>query len=267
MQPTQPLPASIRLRQLLTVAAIVGSFAVNAWSNISPPNGASIGEISNTQFAEVLITPANYAFAIWGVIYLGLIGFGVYQFLPPQNQHPNLQTISYLLVAACIAQAIWVFLFLSNLFGWSVLAMVAILLCLVGVYLQLGTRDRAPSWQERWLLRIPFSVYLGWISVATVVNVALALYDAGWNGWGLAPEVWTVVMSVVSSALAIALLIQRRDVAFSLVIIWALVAIAVKRASIPLIAVSAVILAIVLVLVNIGQRTWRSGKRGDRASN
>ncbi|MBF2026078.1 MAG: tryptophan-rich sensory protein [Oscillatoriales cyanobacterium C42_A2020_001] len=264
MQSTQPSVASIRLRQFLTVAAILGSFAVNAWSNISPPNGASIGEISNTQFADVLITPANYAFAIWGVIYLGLIGFGVYQFLQPQNQHPKLQTISYLLVAACIAQAVWVFLFLSNLFGWSVLAMLTILVCLIWVYLQLGTCDRSPTWQEQWLLRIPFSVYLGWISVATVVNVALALYDAGWNGWGIAPEVWTVVMLVISSALAIALLIQRRDTAFSLVIIWALIAISVKRSSIPLIAISAIALAIGLGLGNIRQRSWSLRRRGDR---
>lgn len=264
MKSTQSSTSPDRLRQALTVFAVLGSFAVNAWSNISPPNGVTIGEISNTRFADVLITPANYAFAIWGVIYLGLIGFSIYQFLPPQKQHSQLRTISYWLVGACVAQAIWVLLFLFNLFGWSVLAMLAILLCLIGAYWQLGLRDRSPNWQERWLLRIPFSVYLGWISVATVVNVALALYDAGWNGWGISPEIWTVVMLVISSALAIAILIQRRDTAFSLVIIWALIAIAVKRSSIPLIAISAVILAIALVLVNIGQRTWRNGKGSDR---
>ncbi|EKQ67881.1 hypothetical protein OsccyDRAFT_4175 [Leptolyngbyaceae cyanobacterium JSC-12] len=264
MKSAQPSTAGDRLRQFLTVVAIFGSFAVNAWSNISPPNGVTIGEISNTRFADVLIIPANYAFAIWGVIYLGLIGFGIYQFLPTQTQHPQLRIISYWLIAACMAQAIWVVLFLSNLFGWSVLAMLAILLCLIGAYLQLGTRDRSNFWQDRWLLQIPFSVYLGWISVATVVNVALILYDAGWNGWGIAPEVWTVVMLVVSSALAVVLMMQRQDTAFVLVIIWALIAIAVKRFNNPLIVISTIVLASGLSLLSIACQGRRTGNRCDR---
>lgn len=247
-----------RLRQLLTVFAILGSFAVNAISNLRPWGGQNIGAISNTQFANVLITPANYAFAIWGVIYLGLIGFGVYQFLPVSKQHPKLKTISYLLVLACVAQAMWVYLFLARLFALSVVAMVAILLSLIGAYLQLGG-DRSPSPQDRWLLRVPFSVYLGWISVATVVNVALALYAANWDGWGLTPEVWTVLMLIVSTGLGIALLFQRRDISFALVLVWAFVAIAVKRANIPTIAISASVLSLVLLSLifwSVSRRRW-----------
>ncbi|MDX2243021.1 MAG: tryptophan-rich sensory protein [Leptolyngbyaceae cyanobacterium bins.302] len=239
------LPTRDRPRQFLTLLAILGSFAVNVISNIRPLNGQNIGAISNTQFANVLITPANYAFAIWGVIYLGLIGFGVYQFLPVQKQHPRLKIISYLLVLACVAQAVWVYLFLARFFALSVLAMVAILLCLIGVYWQLGY-DRSPSPQDRWLLRIPFSTYLGWISVATVVNVALALYSVGWNGWGITPEVWTVLMLIIATGLGVMLLRQRQDIAYALVLVWAFVAIAVKRIDIPLISISAIVLSVLL---------------------
>lgn len=246
-QPTKP----DRLRQLITVFAILSSFVINTLSNLYPLNGKSIGEISNTQFANVLITPANYAFAIWGVIYLGLIGFAVYQFLPPTHQHAKLRPISYLLVLACVAQAAWVYLFLLRLFALSLLAMLVILLCLIGIYQQLSQGGDRRSWQDKWLLQTPFSVYLGWISVATVVNVALTLYDAGWNGWGIAPEIWTIIMLGISSALAIGLLLQRQDLAFAAVIVWALVAIAVKRANVPLIAVTAIGLAIGLVLVGV----------------
>jgi hypothetical protein len=245
-----------RLRQFLTVFAILGSFAVNAISNIRPWGGKNIGAISNTQFANVLITPANYAFAIWGVIYLGLIGFCVYQFLPVSKQHPRLKPISYLLVLACVAQALWVYLFLARLFALSVVAMVVILVSLIGAYLQLEA-DRSPSPQDRWLLRVPFSVYLGWISVATVVNVALALYAANWNGWGVAPEIWTVLMLAISTGLGIALLYQRRDVAFALVLVWAFVAIAVKRVDIPTIAISASLFSLVL----IGSTFWSVTRR------
>jgi hypothetical protein len=257
------VPARDRLRQLLTVLAILGSFVVNALSNLRPPNGQTIGDISNTQFANVLVTPANYAFAIWGVIYIGLICFCVYQFLPPRKQHPNLNAVSYFVVLASVAQALWVYLFLERLFTFSVFAMLAILLCLIGAYVQLGY-DRSPSPQDRWLLRVPLSTYLGWISVATVVNVALTLYNAGWNGWGLSAEVWTVLMLIVSAGIGITLLLKRRDLAFALVLVWAFIAIAVKRSTIPAIALSAIILSAILLglvlWVRVGSR--RFGARG-----
>lgn len=254
------VPVRDRVRQVLTVLAILGSFIVNALSNLRPLNGQSIGEISNTQFANVLVTPANYAFVIWGVIYLGLICFCVYQFLLPRQQHPNLNAVSYLVVLASVAQAVWVYLFLERLFAWSVLAMLAILLCLIGAYGQLGY-DRSPTPQDRWLLRVPLSTYLGWISVATIVNVALALYNAGWNGWGLSAEVWTVLMLIVSTGIGITLLLKRRDIAFALVMVWAFIAITVKRSTIPAIALSAIILSAIL----IGFVIWvRVGSRGMR---
>jgi len=254
-------PSQDRPRQFITVFAILGSFVVNALSNIRPINGENIGQISNTQFANVLITPANYAFAIWGLIYLGLIGFGVYQFLPVQKQHPNLKSISYLLVVACIAQAVWVYLFLSRLFALSILAMVTILACLIVINLLLG-HDRSPSPQDRWLLRTPFSVYLGWISVATIVNVALALYNFGWQGGGIAPEVWTAFMLVIATGLGIAFLL-RGDIAAPLVFVWAFLAIAVKQALIPLIALSAIVLSAILVglIIWSGVATGRRGAR------
>src|SRR5690242_12838638 len=126
------------LRQLITLLAIIGAFVVNVLSNISPLNGLSIGEISNTLFNNVLIIPANYAFVIWGLIYLGLFAFGIYQFLPNQKHDLDLRKTGYLLVIACVAQSVWVYLFLSRLFGLSVIAMLLILLPLIGIYLQLG---------------------------------------------------------------------------------------------------------------------------------
>lgn len=253
MKPVQPASAPDRLRQFLTVVAILGSFTVNTLSNVYPLNGANVGQISNTRFADVLITPANYAFAIWGLIYLSLLGFLVYQFLPTAKQHPRLSPISYLLVLACLAQSLWIYLFQSLAFGWSVLAMLAILLCLIGIYQILGKVPRSRPWQERWLLRYPFSVYLGWIAVATVVNVATALYDAQWDGWGLTPVTWTVGMLAVSSMIPVSLLLQRRDVALALVFVWAFVAIALKRSdNLPIFAV-----ALGLALLIAGLSAWK----------
>jgi predicted branched-subunit amino acid permease len=118
-----------------------------------------------------------------------------------------------------------------------------------GIYLQLGIGRRRVSRQEKWFAHIPFSIYLGWISVATIVNVAVALYNNDWNGWGLAPQGWTVIMMVVAALLAALVAVQRRDIAYPLVIVWALIAVAVRQAALPLIATVAIGLAVVLFLL------------------
>lgn len=237
------------LRQFLTLIAILAAFGTNVLANVAPFNGLTIGEISNTIFKKVLITPANYAFAIWGLIYLGLIGLAVYQVLPAQRQNSSLRRIGYFLVLASLAQVAWVFLFQYRLFTLSLLAMLGILLPLIGAYQQLGVgRDRI-SRRHKWFVSIPLSIYLGWISVATIVNVALVLYNLGWQGWGISPEVWTALALVAGAAIAATVSIQRADIAFVLVIVWAFIAIAVRQVNIPLVAITAGGLAIALVLL------------------
>lgn len=267
MQFSSPRPGPDVLRQWLTIVAIVGTFAVNIWSNLFPLNGLNIGAISNTFFADVQIIPANYAFAIWGVIYLGLFAFGIYQLLPAQRQNPEFRRVDYLLVVACVAQAIWVFLFLSRLFALSVVAMLGILLPLIGVYLGLDTRQRRlplrgtakQSRQEQWFVQIPISIYLGWITVATVVNIASALDAANWNGWGISAPIWTIVLMIVSAAIAAVIFLQRRDIAYTLVIIWSLIAIGVRQIATPAIAVTAGVLVIGLAgLILVKRRSSES---------
>lgn len=237
------------LRQLLNLLAILAAFGINILANIAPFNGQTIGEISNTVFREVLITPANYAFAIWGLIYLGLISLGVYQVLPRQRQNANLRRIGYLLVLASLAQIFWVFFFQYQLFTLSLLAMLVILLPLIVIYLRLEIGLRRVSRGDKWLIQIPLSIYLAWISVATIVNIATTLYAWRWNGWGINPEVWGAIALVAGAAIGAIVSIQRADLAFVLVIVWALVAIAVRQANIPLVAITSGGLAGVLILL------------------
>ncbi|MBH8563724.1 tryptophan-rich sensory protein [Nostoc sp. CENA67] len=237
------------LRQFVTLLAIIGAFVVNVLSNISPLNGLTIGEISNSLFNNVLIIPANYAFVIWGLIYLGLFAFGIYQFLPNQKHDLDLRKTGYLLVIACVAQSVWVYLFLSRLFGLSVIAMLLILLPLIGIYLQLGIGNKYVPREKKWCVDFPISIYLGWISVATIVNVACALYFQKWNGWGISAEVWTVIMFLAAFSIAAMICIQRQDIAYTGVIVWALVAIAVKHWNNSLLRNVALILAIVLAAI------------------
>jgi hypothetical protein len=239
------------LRQVATLAAIIFSIAVNTFSNSFPLNGVSIGTLSNTMFVAVQITPANYAFAIWGLIYLGLISFGIYQFQPSQRQNPGLQRSGYLLVFACLAQCAWIYLFLGRLFSLSVIAMLGILLPLILIYQRLGIGKLHVSRQERWCIHIPISIYLGWITVATVVNFANALYSLNWSVEGIYPTMWTVVMMLVSAAIAILVTIKRHDTAYTLVIVWALVAIAIRQINMPIIAITGIVVAIGLTLLSL----------------
>lgn len=243
------------LRQWVNLLAIIAAFVINVYANISPPNGLSIGAISNRFFNEVLIIPANYAFAIWGVIYLGLISFGIYQALPAQRQNPQLRRGGYWIAVASLAQIVWVFVFLYRKFNLSLVAMLGILLPLIVLYLRLGIGTERVSKKHKWLVHIPLSIYLGWISVATIVNVAIALYSSGWNGWGLSPQLWTVILLIIGAVLgAIVLLRRPADIAYPLVVVWAFIAIAVRQASQQLIAIPALGLAIALgglVLFNV----------------
>lgn len=235
---------------LATLLAIVATLSVNALSNFFPTQGLNIGEIANTILQGVQITPANYAFAIWGLIYLGLIAYGIYQLLPAQRHDPIIHHVDRLLIIACLAQIAWVYLFTLQLFWLSVVAMLAILLALIGAYLQLRIGERV-SRKFKWLVHIPFSIYLGWISVATIVNVASALYISGWDGWGISAVGWTVIMLLIGAAIAAVVAIQRVDIAFTLVFIWAYVAIAVRHLNLnnPAISITAIVAAIVLAVL------------------
>ncbi|MGB3138052.1 MAG: tryptophan-rich sensory protein [Nodosilinea sp.] len=233
---------------IATVIAVIAAVVFNTLFNRFPPGGQSVGEIANTVLSGVLITPANYAFAIWGIIYLGLFAYAVYQFHPQRRREPDIQRVNWLLILACVAQTVWILLFTLQQFGWSILAMAVLLLALVGSYTALNIGRRRVSRQRRWMAYIPFSLYLGWISVATIVNVASALYASGWGGWGVSSTTWTGVMIGVAALVGAAVIYLHRDVAFTLVFVWAFVAIAVRQSDIPAVRWAAIAAAAGLLI-------------------
>ena len=239
------------LRQFITLAAVIIAFIVNVLSNIFPLNGLTIGGISNTLFKNVLIIPANYAFAIWGLIYLGLFALAIYQVLPSQRENPNLRKTGYLLTIASAAQSIWVYLFLSRLFVLSVVAMLLILLPLITIYLRLEIGITPKSRSEKWFINYPIGIYLGWISVATIVNIASALYINNWNGFSISAEMWTAIMVTIATVIAAIALFQRQDVAYSGVTVWALIAIAVKHCENPTMRIGALSCTFFLIAIGL----------------
>ncbi len=239
------------IRVWANLLAILAAFFTNVLANIAPINGLTIGEISNNLFEDVLITPASYAFAIWGVIYLGLISLGVYQVLPQNRNNSYLQKMGYYLVISSLAQILWVFLFLSRFFVLSTVAMLAILIPLILLYLNLDIALISLSKKQKWFVNFPISVYLGWITVATIVNFALALYWINWDGFGISNLVWTMIMIMVAAILGSLIIINRRDKVYCGVFIWALIAITMRHLDILPIAITSGLSAIILLVLMI----------------
>ena len=248
------------LRQIITVIGVVATIAINALANIVPFNGQQTGAISD-RFA-IYFVPAGYVFSIWGLIYLGLIAFAVYQARPAQRENPRLRRIGGLFALASVANIVWIFLWHYEVFPATLAVMLVLLGSLIAIYLRLGTGRSPVSRAETWMVRVPFSVYLGWITVATVANATQLLYFLGWNGGAIGPEVWTVIMLAVAVGLAWLMAITRRDVAYLLVLVWAFIGIATKHAGTPVVSTAAwIATALVAAAVVWSALPRRSGLR------
>jgi hypothetical protein len=241
-----------RLRQVVNVAALVLTLAVNWAANGLPLNGRNTAQISDS--FEVLFVPAGYVFAIWGLIYALLIGYVAYQALPAQRENPRLRRVGYLFALSCLLNAAWLFAWHYGYVPLSLLLMLSLLTTLIATYRRLDIGRPGGAGRERWLLDLPFSVYLGWISVATVANAAVTLVDAGWNGGDAGPVPWTLVMLAVGAALGLAMAWLRHDVAYVLVLVWAYLGIWVAQSATPPVAQTALLLALVLAVVAIWAR-------------
>ena len=198
-----------------------------------------------------LITPAGYVFSIWGIIYLLLGVFVIYQALPSQKGKEYQNRIGWLFALSSLINVLWLFLWQYNYLSVSVVLMFALLATLILIYVRLGIGKLKVTLRERIAVHLPFSVYLGWITVASIANVAVTLVSLGWDGFGINPETWAILVVAVALIITMLMLITRKDVAYALVIIWALVGIGVKQSGnqtiVLLTEISAFIVAVALI--------------------
>lgn len=246
------------IMQGLVLLAIAATIAVNAAANTIPINGLTTGEIANR--FDVLFLPAPYVFSIWGVIYVGLIAYAVYQALPAQRDNPRLAAIDVPFLIASAANIGWIFAWHYERFSLSLLIMLALLTSLLAIYLRLGIgRQRVPP-PERWAVHVPFSIYLGWITVATIANATAVLDYLQWNRWGIPAEGWFIIVSVVALAITLTILATRHDIAYGLVIPWAYVGIYDRHHKVPAVAVTSLLVA-AIVLAAIVITMFRASAR------
>ncbi len=228
-------------RQILVVVATLLVIAVNGLAGTTLLNGQTTGQVSDK--FPVYFVPAGYVFSIWGIIYLGLLAYSVFQALPSQRDNRLLVRVAPLYLLSCAANIVWLFLWQFEILPATIAVMAVLLITLIAVYLMLGTGRRRVSAAETWLVRVPFSIYLGWITVATIANATDVLYWAKWSGWGVSPVTWAVIMLAVATAIFALMSLTRGDAAFVLVAVWAFAGIAVKQSATPAVAVAAWIAA------------------------
>lgn len=234
-----------QLQQIGVIVALAATVAINALANTLPLNGQTTAAISDQY--PLLITPPGYVFAIWGLIYTGLIGYAIYQALPGQASNSRLRAAAPWFWLSCAGNIIWLLVWHYNLPLFSLPAMVSVLIGLIGVYLALRSHG-TPTAGERWLVRPTFSIYLGWICVATLVNGSVFLYELGWRDTGTGGVVSTIVLLALAAGLSWWFARRWGDGVLPLVIAWAASGIALKPSAIaPLAVVAWGVAAIALV--------------------
>ena len=233
--------------QIINIVALVVTLAVNGLANYLPLNGQTTGEVSDS--IPTLFTPPGYVFSIWGLIYLWLLAFVCYQALRAQRDTDFLVRIGPWFAISCACNLVWLVLWHWEQFPLTEVLMVGLLASLIVLYVRLGIGRRKVSTGEKWLVQAPFSIYLGWISVATIANTSILLYTLNWGRWGISEQVWTILVIIVAAALGVAMTLLRSDIAYPLVIVWAAIGIVVARGDMPAIAITAGTCAALVVLV------------------
>ncbi|KFZ43500.1 tryptophan-rich sensory protein [Anoxybacillus flavithermus] len=208
-------------RLISYVIAYVVMVFVNVMAEWLPLNGQTTGEISRK--VNVLFTPAGYVFSIWGFIYV-LLAIWIFRQIPTSRRHLSMYQKAFIpFVVSCMLNALWIVVWHYEYFIFSVIVMLSLLLTLIWLYKVVKRTN------PRFFDLFPFSIYLSWISVATIANISFVLKYNGWDGFGLSDAFWAIAMLLVATALSLLFMHRQRDYVYPLVFVWAFVGIGVKN--------------------------------------
>ena len=223
---------STAIVKIVTGVTFLVMIAINALANILPINGVGTGEVSDA--LPDLFAPAALTFSIWGVIYLLLALYTLYQggvFNKGYDVKKNvmINKISILFIISSVANSIWIFAWHYMVIWLSLILMGVIFACLAIITIIIGKKELTP--REKIFVKLPFSVYFGWITVATIANITAFLVDIGWGRFGLSEPFWAVVIIAVGAAIGFAATFKNRDFFYGLVLVWAYAGILIKHVS------------------------------------
>lgn len=239
---------------ILNLIGFIAVVAVNALAVLLPINDRTTQELSDKY--PNLFVPAGITFSVWGVIYFLLALFIIYQFVVAArritDERSVFEKIGILFFLSCIFNVGWILAWHYEIMWLSLTIMALLLITLILIYVRLSTGKQGIRVSERILVNIPFSVYLGWITIATIANATAFLVKINWDKFGISDQVWTILLIVVGVVITILVLFSRNDIFYCFVIIWALVGILLKRMADDTIPDQSVIIACIVGISIIG---------------
>jgi len=241
----------MKTKRILMIFSLILTLVVNILANALPLNGLNTGEVSDR--FPILFVPAGYVFSIWGLIYLALIAFAIYSITPKGRANERMDAIAGWFVAANLFNTAWIFLWHYLQFPLTLIAIFGLLVSLLAIYVKLRVGLEKRGLVEKLLVDTPFSIYLGWATVAVVANVSQVLYAIGWRGEPLSQSIWTLIMLGIASLLGVLMIFLRREVAYPLVLGWAFIGIWVKQGSTSVVGITALAAAIGLGVLALGR--------------
>ena len=222
------------------IAAFLVVIAFNGMANGVPLGGQTTGEISAKY--PTLFTPDGFTFSIWGLIYLSLAVFVVYQALPAQRDNADIAQIGIWFKLNCLANALWIFAWHYDFLLISMLLMLGLLATLIQIF-------RSVDSNSNLLIKLPFSLYTGWITVATIANLSVLQTAWGLNDTGLSAVQWTWLKLAIAGAIGAIVLSRTRNVVYLAVIAWAAFGIFSKQTETPEVAGAAITLSLLAILL------------------
>ena len=240
---------------ILNLIGFLGTIVVNGLANALPLNNKTTGELSD-QYPNLFV-PAGLTFSIWGVIYILLAIFVIYGLIISVKNNTQktafIENIGILFFISSLANIGWIFAWHYEILPLSLVLMLVILGSLITIYLRLHIGKSDSSSSEKYMVHLPFSVYLGWITIATIANVTAVLVDINWNTFGLGEQFWAVAVIIVGIAIALSVLFTRKDIFYCLVVDWALLGILLKRLADSTPVQSVIIISIIgMALISVG---------------
>lgn len=250
-----------KLLQILNGIAFVSVVFINYLSNTGLMNNTTIGKISAEY--RSLFTPAGYAFSIWGVIYILLLGFAIYQgksLFKAVKNNDFIEKIGFWFVISCVANSAWVFCWIYEFTGLSCICIFILLVSLLKIVLNNSMQLYKTSFTIKLFVWWPFVIYSGWVTVASIANVATYLIKINWTGFGVSPFTWTVILISVATIINLIVTWKRNMPAFAFVGAWALIAIGVANQEHNLVVIANAAAGILMVssLLNIFKNTKKS---------
>lgn len=250
----------------IQIIAFVAMIVVNALANILPINGLNTGEVS--ALYPNYFVPAGFTFSIWGIIYLSLFLYVIVStsLLLKKNidasKQKLLSQVAKIFIVTCIINASWIFIWHYLQIVASVFVMLLFLFALIVMYLKQKQSNITFTAFQQFAISIPFIVYLAWICVATIANIAALLVSIGFNGAGIEPETWSITMIIVATLLAAFFSIKEKQWAFCAVVSWALYGImqAQKNSSYDVALTAKICIIIVLLMLIIATIDKRKTK-------